>query len=296
MRTLSQELQDHLDGGATTMCWCWMLITLDGQEFGFTDHDNDLELDGITYEAASGFTGSEIENSLGLSVDNLDVEGALSSDKINEADLYAGVFDNAVVKIWQVNWADTSQYSLIRSGNLGEVSRSQHGFSAEIRGLTHHLNQPQGRLFQCNCDTDVGSSRCSVDLTAAAFTHTGQVTEIIENSRFYVSDLDSFQDGWFSAGRLVFTNGENAGRASEIKISQSTNDGEKLELWQQMPIEIAVGDEFEVTAGCDKSFATCQDKFANGENFQGFPHMPGSDFVAFYPNRKDGNNDGNAFA
>ena len=36
---------------------------------------------------------------------------------------------------------------------------------------------------------------------------------------------------------------------------------------------------FTVTAGCDKSFETCRDRFGNVVNFGGFPHMPGNDFV-----------------
>jgi len=34
---------------------------------------------------------------------------------------------------------------------------------------------------------------------------------------------------------------------------------------------------------CDKRFATCRDRFANGINFRGFPHIPGNDFVIAYP-------------
>lgn len=34
-----------------------------------------------------------------------------------------------------------------------------------------------------------------------------------------------------------------------------------------------------MTAGCDKSFATCRSKFGNGINFRGFPHLPGNDFI-----------------
>ena len=49
-----------------------------------------------------------------------------------------------------------------------------------------------------------------------------------------------------------------------------------------MAAGLAVGDTLQVTAGCDKRFATCREKFANGLNFQGFPHMPGSDFSYGY--------------
>jgi uncharacterized phage protein (TIGR02218 family) len=46
---------------------------------------------------------------------------------------------------------------------------------------------------------------------------------------------------------------------------------------------IAVGDGFVVTAGCDKQFSTCRDRFGNAVNFRGFPQIPGNDFVVSYP-------------
>ncbi|MBN8552272.1 MAG: DUF2163 domain-containing protein [Caulobacterales bacterium] len=42
---------------------------------------------------------------------------------------------------------------------------------------------------------------------------------------------------------------------------------------------------------CDKRFATCQSRFANGINFRGFPAMPGDDFLLARPGggaRQDG--------
>ena len=34
---------------------------------------------------------------------------------------------------------------------------------------------------------------------------------------------------------------------------------------------------------CDQRFETCKARFANAENFRGFPHMPGPDFVLSSP-------------
>jgi len=34
---------------------------------------------------------------------------------------------------------------------------------------------------------------------------------------------------------------------------------------------------------CDQRFETCRDVFANSDNFRGFPHMPGTDFVLAGP-------------
>lgn len=156
MRTLAAGLQDHLDSGATTLCWCWRITRNDAVAFGFTDHDRDLAFDGTTFEAASGFTGSEISGAVGLNVDTLDVDGALKSDRLNEADLAAGLFDNALIEIYRVNWADPAMRVLMRYGNLGEVSRGAHHFRCEVRGLAHELQQPKGRMIQYGCDADLG--------------------------------------------------------------------------------------------------------------------------------------------
>ena len=122
MRVLPAALQAHLDSGATTLCWCWRIARNDGVRLGFTDHDRDLEFDDTLFEAASGFTASEIEGAVGLKVDNLEVEGALRSETLNEADLAAGLYDNAEIEIFRVNWEEPEQRVLMRFGNLGEVS------------------------------------------------------------------------------------------------------------------------------------------------------------------------------
>ena len=111
----------------------------------------------------------------------------------------------------------------------------------------------------------------------------GTVESLAGASAFRVSGLDAFADGWFAAGRLAFTSGANTGFAVEVKTHRDAPDGVLISLWQAAPEPIAVGDTFTVTAGCDKRFATCRDRFANGINFRGFPQIPGNDFVISYP-------------
>jgi uncharacterized phage protein (TIGR02218 family) len=108
MRTLPAGMQAHLDSGTTSLCHCWRLTLASGEKTGFTDHDQPLSFDGAVFEAAAGFTGSEIESSLGLSVDNLEATGALQSGVLDEARLRAGEFDHAAVEIWRVNWNDVA--------------------------------------------------------------------------------------------------------------------------------------------------------------------------------------------
>jgi uncharacterized phage protein (TIGR02218 family) len=279
MKTLPPPLQAHLNTATTTLAWCWRIARTDGTRFGFTDHDRDLSFDNTVFEAATGFTASEIKDALGLSVDNLEVSSALKSDRLNEDDLAAGLYDDAAVEIWRVNWADPEQRVLMRSGSLGEVRRSGPAFTAEVRGLAHYLQQPKGRLYQSGCDADLGDARCGVDLDNPAFRGTGTVLAAASGRRLTASGLAAYAADWFTRGLLTFTSGANIGRAQEVKRHTLAGTATTVELWHPTAHPFAPGDTFTVTAGCDKQLATCRARFANALNFRGFPHMPGPDYV-----------------
>lgn len=283
MKTLPPGLQSHLSSGTTTLCWCWKIVRGDGLVQGFTDHDAPVAFDGAAYEAASGFTASEVQSTLGLAIDNLTVAGALSSETLNEHDLACGLYDDAAIEIWRVNWAAPDQRVLMRKGNLGQVSRGKTAFQAEVRGLAHRLNQSVGHAYGYSCDADLGDARCTIALGGATFTGGGTVAGVTDARRFTVSSLDAYSDGWFSGGRIVFSSGANAARAMEVKRHGATATGVSIELWQAMSEVVAVGDAFTVTAGCDKQFSTCKAKFDNALNFRGFVYMPGNDAVVSYP-------------
>lgn len=285
MKNISPTLQAHLNSGTTTLCWCWKIVRGDGAIQGFTDHDVTVAFDALVYQAISGFTASEVQSTLGLAVDNLAVLGALSSDTLNESDLAAGLYDNAAIEIWRVNWSAPEQRVLMRKGSLGEVKRGKAAFQAEVRGLAHFLNQPVGRAYGYSCDADLGDSRCTVDLTNPLHRGVGAVTAVLDQRRFTVSGLDDFADQWFSGGKLTWSSGANASRAMEVKRHGAAASLVTLELWQAMSEAIAIGDGFVVTAGCDKQFSTCKAKFANAVNFRGFPYMPGNDAVTAYPTK-----------
>jgi uncharacterized phage protein (TIGR02218 family) len=291
VKTLAPEMQAHLDTGATTLALCWRVARADGVVLGFTEHDLDLDFDGVVHKAATGFSSTEISQSLGLAVDDLEAAGALSSAAITEADLAAGRYDDAAVSIHLVNWADTDQRVLLAAGALGEVRRGRDAFTAEIRSLAHRLQQRTGRTYQYYCDADLGDARCAIALGDPAWTGTGDVISSPGPRRFLVTGLGGFADGWFAGGKLVFTSGAGDGLAFDLR-GHTTEGGVALEFWAEPTVTIAPGDTFTVTAGCDKSFATCKAKFANVSNFRGFPHIPGNDVLQSYPNRGEARLDG----
>ncbi len=283
MRAIPPVLQAKLDTGVTTLAQAWKLTRRDGVVAGFTDHDRDLDFDGVSFRAGTGFAASEATGRFDLSVEGGDIAGALDGDGLNEGDLAAGKYDAAEIETWLVDWSDVSLRVLTAKGFLGEVRREGIAFVAEIRGLADLLAQESGRLYTAKCNADLGDARCRVDLGDPARRGSGTVDALLGTSIFVAGGLAGFGDGVFTAGRLMWTGGANAGAAIEVKLHR-VGDGEvMLSLWQAMPDAMATGDTFTVTAGCDKTLATCRDRFANSDNFRGFPHIPGNDFIMSYP-------------
>ncbi|EJW10160.1 FAD FMN dehydrogenase [Rhodovulum sp. PH10] len=283
MRTLPAALQAKLETGVTTLCRCWLIRRRDGVVLGFTDHDEDVSLGGIVCLAGTGLDASEATARLGLQIDGGEVSGALASDSLAETDLAAGRYDAATVETHLVDWSEPALSVLLFAGTLGEVRREGLAFTAELRGIADRLAQTSGRLYTADCTASLGDAKCRVDLSSAAHRADGTVTSLLGTSMMRVSGCEAFADGAFTAGRLTFASGANAGVESEVKRHAIDPQGVVITLWQAMPEPIAPGDGFVITSGCDKRFVTCRDRFANTANFRGFPHIPGNDFVIRYP-------------
>lgn len=278
MKPTTPALAAHLAGEVTTLATCWRLERTDGWVRGFTDHDRELVVDGLTYVASTGFLPSAIKTASDLSVDNLDVDGFLDDAALRAEDLVAGLFDGARIEVFIVNWADLGQGRLLlRKGFLGEIKRADQRFSAEIRGLSNRLQQTAGKLYSRLCRVDLGSSECGVALGPR--TDTYAVTQVMAADSVRI--VTPRTTGFFTFGKATFTTGANAGAVNEVLL----HDGQTIRLFVPMPRPIVVGDQIVLVAGCDKTPETCNAKFANILNFRGEPHIPGNDKVFSYPVR-----------
>ena len=292
MQSIPIALQAKLDSGVTTLAHGWIVRRRDGVVQGFTDHDSDLVIAGVTCRAGTGFTASEATSRFGQSIDGAELSGALADQSLTDSDLAAGRYDAADVESWLIDWSEPTLHVLTARGHIGEVRREGDAFTAELRGLADRLSQETGRLYTAKCNADFGDSRCRADLTNPAWRGTGIVVTLEATAAFTASGLAGFADGLFTAGRLTWTRGGNAGTSIEIKQHKLASGVVHLVLWQAMAEPIAAGDAFIVTAGCDKRFPTCRDRFGNAVNFRGFPQIPGNDFLLGMPGSRTGDNDG----
>jgi len=285
-------LAQHLATGLTTVCRAWGVTRRDGVAYGFTDHDRALSFGGRTYRADSGMSARAIVQGTGLAVDNSEALGVLSDSSVRDADIEAGLFDGAAVEMWLVNWLDVSQRMLRFRGTIGEIRRGAGAFHAELRGLTEALNQPQGRVIQRACSAVLGDSRCRFNLASVGYREERPV-EAVEGGRvFRFAVMDTYQDRWFERGRVTALSGAAAGLSGTIKHDRLRPDGSReIELWEGLRGVVAKGDSLRIEAGCDKRAATCRAKFGNIVNFQGFPYIPGEDWLTSVPTG-DGTEDG----
>ncbi|MBK0326990.1 DUF2163 domain-containing protein [Rhodobacteraceae bacterium F11138] len=288
----NDDFQAHVKTGITTLCRCWAIIRSDGKTFGFTDHDLPLHFDDIEFKADAGLSALALQQSTGLSVDNTEAIGALSDAAVRDEEIEAGRFDGAEVKAWLVNWAHISARWLQFRGSIGEVRRSGGAFHAELRGLTEALNRPMGRTYQKPCSAVLGDAACKFDLDSPGYSNT-RVVETIEDSRvFRWKEMNDFEPAWFQRGRLSIQSGDGQGLWGLIKKDWFDGAARVIELWEPIRSNVKPGDRVRLDAGCDKRMSTCRYKFNNLLNYQGFPDIPGEDWVMAVPKRSNANTGG----
>jgi hypothetical protein len=89
------------------------------------------------------------------------------------------------------------------------------------------------------------------------------------------ADLTQYNQG----GRIEFTSGDNDGYTAEVKfgITSGSPAVDSIVLYLATPLAIQPGDTFFIWPSCDKTPATCLNKYKNILNFRGFKYLPGVD-------------------
>lgn len=170
MKAVSSAFAAHLAAPDTRLATCWKIARRDGAVLGFTEHDRDLTLDlgdgdgAVTYAAATGLGRRSLRAGLDFAVDDLEVQGVLDSAAVTAADIRAGRYDAAEVKIFLVVWDDLAAGPLkLLRGRLGKIVASEAGFTAELLGLSdRYATQEVVELATPTCRADLFDARCKV--------------------------------------------------------------------------------------------------------------------------------------
>ena len=157
--------------------------------------------------------------------------------------------------------------SLIEQGCSGEVATITYGGGGiSLRQLGDR------RPFQRRCPFilyDSSTCRATPQTASVRVTGINSTKDIL-----LVSGLGSSEVGYYTGGVLcpsAVYNPDNAGN-SFISSHNKTAGDDQIRL--TTPVQVSVGDNLSVLAGCDRTWQTCYSKFNNIVNFGGFPYLP----------------------
>jgi len=312
MKSIPIALQGHYDEDATTACLIARILTKSGELYGFTNLDSDLVYDpsdfdpeetgddwgGATHSSLQGFTPSRWQKSADTAVDNAELEGVIIPGGVSLAQIRAGLFQGATIRVYRVNYMDLSQgHELVDYGRLGETRFTKSMWVTEFRSLTGLLKQPISVPYSTDCRARFGSKAIgegSVDSSGFAdyeelhpcgksFTWTsGTVTSLGSNTRRIIvaSGLSATGD-FYAPGVVRVTSGANAGLEMEVDDYDGTTKTITLAL--ALPFAFAASDTFEIRQDCNKIARDdnhgCRYHFGADwiNHFQGEPDIPVSD-------------------
>ena len=254
----------------------WRIERRDGVTLGFTSHDRDLAHDGLRLRAAPGIRPAALRLTADITGDDAQMDGALTHDAIPAGDLEAGRFDGAGVTLGMIDW-QTGAAQVLYYGTIGETEAVVDGFAAQLRSAKAALDYDPVPRTSPGCRARFCAPGCN--LSPSRFTHELPVTAIDHQANAVT--FSGIVPTDFLFGELRWLEGAAVGLRHSI-IGQ---DGGDLVLDGPIPAGVEPGTRTLLREGCDRTIATCANRFGNALNFRGEPFLPGNDLVARYPSR-----------
>lgn len=255
----------------------YTIVLTGGTTLRLTTWDANLIVSGHTFlTGPPNIERSAIEEKIGMDVSTIEVTISASA-----TDLFSGVpilqaigmgiFDGAAFKIERLFMDSTGIQigTVIRfAGFIGPVEELTRSYAKITVNSGTELLQMQLPLIvlQPGCTNTLFDARCTLVKSSFAEANTVQAGSTVNK----LISLSAKADGYYDNGQLVFTTGANAGLTKAIK----TYLAQQFTFNSPLPFVPNAGDLFNAYPGCDKTQATCTNKFSNLTHFEGFPFVP----------------------
>lgn len=232
---------------------------------------NDFVADEIT------FTRGPIKTVVGIEVDTLSLTiYAKSTDLFGGVPflqaLHNGALDLARVRLQRAYATDFASpiVGVIEcfTGEIADIDPiTRVHAQMTVNSDFHRLNMQIPRnLYQAGCIHTLFDAGCA--LSKAAFIVNGSTAS--GSTKSTINSALGQAANYFALGTIEFTSGVNNG----LKRTVKSFSGGTFTLSYPLPVVPGIGDTFSAFPGCDKTQATCTNKFSNIANFRGFPFIP----------------------
>ena len=169
MRHISEAIATAFSQGAAKLCHVWLIERRDGVRLGFSDHDWALTFLGVDCAPDSALMQGASQQVLGLDqASSAAVSGVIDSAAISAADIAAGLYDEAKVGFYLVDWTSPADYAQTGTAYLAGIEArggvaDGGSFIAHIEGPAGRLQRVIGRRYGFLCDAGLGDARCGLD-------------------------------------------------------------------------------------------------------------------------------------
>ncbi len=301
MKAASAALLNLLHGSrAAAMAECYTITPANLAPLRWTTAPAGLVYGGQTFTPTGGtvprITRGAIREAGGLEVATLKVTMACTPSVLLGGRAMAraaldGVLDGAGFRLDRVFMATPGGAvvgGLLRFGGLiSRVEPSPSAVVLEVKSALESLNEQLPRHFLrplCShalFDVGCGLSRASYQRAAQVSTY----WVLTPGPTIFGTTLNyNAADPSLVNGLLTFTSGALAGLARRIRevstIGQGMPQQIQVTVNDPFPSAPANGDALTVVPGCDKSIATCRDKFMNLPRRRGFDFVPAPEMVS----------------
>ncbi len=218
-----------------------------------------------------------IRQAIGLEVDDLNITVVPTTANIGGVDWLAavrsGALDGAQVKLERLVFKYWSNEGLIGGVTLftGFVSdiepMGRSGASLRVKSPIELLSVQWPRMtYESQCVWLLYGSGCGknkVSMTVSGNVAAGGNTAVFPTNLAQANN-------YFDLGVIRFTSGNNIDAVRTIRSFSAGN----VTVGYRLTNTPAANHTFTIYPGCDKTQATCANRFTNSNNFRGFPYIP----------------------
>ncbi|MBP2638448.1 MAG: hypothetical protein H6Q72_4355 [Firmicutes bacterium] len=254
-------------------------ITLkSGTVLRYTDYDQNVTVDGITYSAhGPTIKRGRTKLSSTISVDSVGITMyVVQTDLIGATPImtlvHNGGFDDAECTVY-ICFMSAPGIVVGRvlwfSGNIDIQDAGGMEISMDNLSIMSKANiDYPSRKYYPTCPYVLYGAGCGVNI--ANYTVAGTIVQAVSKRVLYTSL--TFTDGYYDLGGIKFTSGVLTGVKMAIQDSYAANG--HLIMLVSLDALPGYDDTFEIYPGCNQLPATCQSKFNNWNRNRATPYIP----------------------
>ena len=244
-------------------------IAYDFNRWYYTSADENFVNGPVTYRAVP-IVRSSVETSSEQTTADFTVQVPLDAEFL---DLFRVTAPSAAMTLLceRVHRTDTGlERSIVYKGRVVNVAWNLENAELTCERSSQAIKRMGlRRHYQYGCPHMHYGGDCGVN--RANFQVTGTASNV-SGLQLDVTAASNYEDGWFAGGYAEFTH-DSLGTTERIAIADSVQATGRITLFSY-PVGLAGGAEVRLFAGCDRTYATCVEKFDNGPAYGGQPFIP----------------------